>query len=275
VFSVCQKGRGGVPAQLDFVELVPTDTAIATGDDGATLLTRINLGRCFLPSCRQQGQRSSGNNNGGASEQDSSAANNDNNNDNINVCVHVKLAMECQNRASPLTLKSSVLEGLPAPVEVRDEIWRLATETPGPLVQRVSADRLVVKCHVDGSHPLGLLHLTIGAGAGSSTAGKRRRDGSLAPPVQRRPQQQQQEEEGEVFRCSCQVSSSSSSGGGGSRKGKGSSSQPLLGPVSGGGGSEACLHFYACVCALASDEQLASDFATFINYSPKGIEPKF
>lgn len=56
VFSVCHRGRGATATQLGFVELVPTDTAIATGD-GATLLTRINLGRCFLPSCRQ-GQRS-------------------------------------------------------------------------------------------------------------------------------------------------------------------------------------------------------------------------
>ncbi|XP_059906523.1 uncharacterized protein C2orf42 homolog isoform X1 [Gadus macrocephalus] len=239
VFSVCQKGRSSAPVQLGFVELVPTDTAIATSE-GATLLTRINLGRCFLPSCRQQAQRSNAIPSGQLMGDDGSPGGPDSS-DNNNVCVHVKQAMECQSLASPLSLKSTVLEGLPVPVEVRDELWRLATETPGPLVQRVSADRLVVKCHSDPNHPLGLLHLTIG----SSTAG-RSRDGHV-------PQQE------EAFHCSCQVSA---------RKGKGASSQAQLGSA---GGPEPCLHFYACVCALASDEQLASDYHAFINYTPKVI----
>ncbi|CAL8320285.1 unnamed protein product [Lota lota] len=255
VFSVCQKGRGSAPVQLGFVELVPTDTAIATGE-GATLLTRINLGRCFLPSCRQQGQRSNANPSARLTGDDGTSGPDSSDN---NVCVHVKQAMECQSLASPLTLKSTILEGLLAPVEVRDQLWRLATETPGPLVQRVSADRLVVKCHSNSNHPLGLLHLTIGAsaahGSGAAAAAKGR-GGCL------RQQQQQQQQQEEVFRCSCQASV---------RKGKGTSSQS---PPGSAGGSEPCLHFYACVCALASDQQLASDFHAFINYSPKGESRK-
>uniref|UniRef100_A0A4W6CWF1 Chromosome 2 open reading frame 42 n=1 Tax=Lates calcarifer TaxID=8187 RepID=A0A4W6CWF1_LATCA len=180
VFSVCHRGRGATATQLGFVELVPTDTAIATGD-GATLLTRINLGRCFLPSCRQ-GQ---------------------------NLCIHIKQAIECRSCATPLTLKSSVLEGLQASIQAREELWRLATESPGPLVQRISKDTLVVKCHTDSHHPLGLLHLTVGAAGG------------FHPPA--------------------------------------SSATP-----------QPCLHFYACVCAFASDEKLASEFAAFINYTSSG-----
>uniref|UniRef100_A0A4W6CWR8 Chromosome 2 open reading frame 42 n=1 Tax=Lates calcarifer TaxID=8187 RepID=A0A4W6CWR8_LATCA len=189
VFSVCHRGRGATATQLGFVELVPTDTAIATGD-GATLLTRINLGRCFLPSCRQ-GQ---------------------------NLCIHIKQAIECRSCATPLTLKSSVLEGLQASIQAREELWRLATESPGPLVQRISKDTLVVKCHTDSHHPLGLLHLTVGAG-GLSEASKSERKGR-------------------------EVQHSATP-------------QP-------------CLHFYACVCAFASDEKLASEFAAFINYTSSG-----
>ncbi|XP_029921701.1 uncharacterized protein C2orf42 homolog [Myripristis murdjan] len=235
VFSVCQRGRGNAATQLGFVELVPTDTAIATGD-GATLLTRINLGHCFLPSCRQhqrstQGQSQSAAN---ASKQGSSSD---------SLCMHIKQAMECQSHATPLKLKSSVLEGLQASVEAKEELWRLATESPGPLVQRVSKDVLVVKCHTDSNHPLGLLHLTVGAGEISKMEG-RGREGH----------QQQQA----VYHCACQVSTRRAKPDG--------TGQP------GSSSSDPCLHFYACVCAFASDDKLASDFAAFINYSSSGVQ---
>uniref|UniRef100_A0A3B4ZRD6 Putative treble-clef zinc-finger domain-containing protein n=1 Tax=Stegastes partitus TaxID=144197 RepID=A0A3B4ZRD6_9TELE len=217
VFSVCHRGRGATATQWGFVELVPTDTAIAT-TDGATLLTCINLGRCFLPSCRQ-GQRS---NQG-------------------DLCIHIKQAIECRNRATPLTLKSSILEGLQASIQAREELWRLATESPGPLVQRVSKDTLVVKCHTDSHHPLGLLHLTVGAG-GLSEALKSDKS---------------------VFHCACQVSTKRNKpdGAGGSV-----SSHPSPSSAT----SQPCLHFYACVCAFASDEKLASEFAAFINFTSSG-----
>uniref|UniRef100_A0A3Q3AH93 Chromosome 2 open reading frame 42 n=1 Tax=Kryptolebias marmoratus TaxID=37003 RepID=A0A3Q3AH93_KRYMA len=171
VFSVCHRGRPAAATQWGFVELVPTDTAIATGD-GATLLTRINLGRCFLPSCRQ-GQRSN--------QSDSAAAKPSFD----SLCIHIKQAIECQSSTTPLTLKSSVLEGLQVSIQAREELWRLATQSPGPLVQRVSKDTMVVKCHTDSHHPLGLLHLTVGAGGLSET----------------------QKSERSVFHCSCQNNS--------------------------------------------------------------------
>lgn len=236
VFSVCHRGRGSALTQLGFVELVPTDTAIAT--DGATLLTRINLGHCFVPSCRQ-GQRSTGSgepeSRSGAPKQSSDS-----------LCVHIKQAVECRSCATPLPFKSSILEGLRASVQAREELWSLATESPGPLVQRVSRDTLVVKCHADSQHPLGLLHLTVGAGG-------------LAKPGAK-GERRSREQSGAVFHCMCQP---------GGRKSR-------AGADGGGGGSanpavpEPCLHFYACVCAFASDEQLASEFAAFINYSSSG-----
>uniref|UniRef100_A0A3Q1F0S1 Chromosome 2 open reading frame 42 n=1 Tax=Acanthochromis polyacanthus TaxID=80966 RepID=A0A3Q1F0S1_9TELE len=221
VFSVCHRGRGATATQWGFVELVPTDTAIATGD-GATLLTRINLGRCFLPSCRQ-GQRS----NQGESESVAAKQSSD------SLCIHIKQAIECRNRATPLTLKSSTLEGLQASIQAREELWRLATESPGPLVQRVSKDTLVVKCHTDSHHPLGLLHLTVGAGG-------------LSDPLKT---------DRSVFHCACQSSMRRNKPG-----------------ADGAVTSQPCLHFYACVCAFASDEKLASEFAAFINYTSRGTK---
>lgn len=239
VFSVCHRGRGATATHLGFVELVPTDTAIATGD-GATLLTRINLGRCFVPSCRQ-GQRSNQN------ESESRATESKQSSDSL--CIHIKQAIECHSCASPLTFKSSVLEGLQVSIQARAELWRLATESPGPLVQRVTKDTLVVKCHTDSQHPLGLLHLTVGAG-GLSEGSK----------IEKRSKEQQQA----IFHCACQLISKRSKGGGATAVGPSwypplSSAVPTL-----------CLHFYACVCAFASDEKLSAEFAAFINYSLNG-----
>uniref|UniRef100_A0AAQ4NT78 Putative treble-clef zinc-finger domain-containing protein n=1 Tax=Gasterosteus aculeatus aculeatus TaxID=481459 RepID=A0AAQ4NT78_GASAC len=243
VFSVRHRGRGSTATQLGFVELVPTDTAIATGD-GATLLTRINLGRCFLPSCRQ-GQRS----HRGEAESGTAASKQPPD----SLCVHIKQAIECSAFSTPLTLKSSVLDGLQASIQARKELWRLATESPGPLVQRVAKGTLVVKCHVDSQHPLGLLHLTVGAG-GLSEGVKSERKG--------------REQQHAVFHCACQVGGRRSKAGVDAAGG----SADLHPPPSGPDPSQPCLHFYACVCALASDEKLASEFAAFIKYTPNGVQ---
>ncbi|XP_026209598.1 uncharacterized protein C2orf42 homolog isoform X2 [Anabas testudineus] len=241
VFSVCHRGRGATATQFGFVELVPTDTAIATGD-GATLLTRINLGRCFLPSCRQ-GQRSNQGEAESASKQSSDS-----------LCIHIKQAIECQRCATPLTLKSSILEGLQVSIQAREELWRLATESPGPLVQRVSRDTLVVKCDTDSRHPLGLLHLTVGAGGlcdGVKSERRCREAQSLS-----------------VFHCACQSSSRRSKPGV-----DGAAASTNCHPPSSSTSPQPCLHFYACVCAFASDEKLASEFAAFINYTSIGQQP--
>lgn len=232
VFSVCHRGRPSTTTQWGFVELVPTDTAIATGD-GATLLTRINLGRCFLPSCRQ-GQR--------LHQSDSATAQPPSD----SLCIHIKQAIECRSCATPLTFKSSVLEGLQVSIEAREELWRLATQSPGPLVQRVSKDTLVVKCHTDSLHPLGLLHLTVGAPGLSET----------------------HKCETSVFHCSCQISSRRNKPGvDGAAGAVGSTPLPSL------GSSQPCLHFYACVCAFTSNDKLASEFAAFINCTSSGTVP--
>ncbi|KAJ8338659.1 hypothetical protein SKAU_G00354450 [Synaphobranchus kaupii] len=245
VFSVRQRGRG--PEQRGFVELALTDTAIATAD--GTVLTRVSLGRCFLSACRQ-GRGSSG---GPAA---ANAAQPRPQQRPESPCAHVKQAMECHAQATPLPLKSSVLDSLQASAQAREDLWRLATESPGPLVQRVSRGTLAVKCHVSEAHPLGLLHLTVGArGDGKNREGQRAH-----------------------FHCACQ-------GAGPARRGAGAGARggelgEGLGEVRGQGlppgyssvPPEACLHFLACVCAFASDDKLANEFAAFLNYDTNGVQ---
>ncbi|XP_024154764.2 uncharacterized protein C2orf42 homolog isoform X1 [Oryzias melastigma] len=218
VFSVCHRGRGR--SQWGFVELVPTDTAIATGD-GTTLLTRINLGRCFLPYCKQS-QRLNQREADPAAVKPSSDS----------LCIHIRQAIECQSRATPLTLKSSVLDSLQVSAELREELWKLAIFSPGPLVQQVSKDTLVVKCQPDSHHPLGLLHFRVNS-ACPSEASKGERS---------------------VFHCACQVCARSGKPGanGAGREHPACSTLP-----------QPCLHFYACVWAFASSKKLTPEFAAF------------
>ncbi|XP_056108937.1 uncharacterized protein C2orf42 homolog isoform X2 [Rhinichthys klamathensis goyatoka] len=231
VFSVRQRGRGF--EQRGFVELVLTDTAITTAD--GTLLTRVNLGRCFMPSCQENESESTVE---GSHQQVSQTSK--------SPCTHVKQAMECQTQATPLPLKSSVLEALVATSQAKEELWRLATETPGPLVQRVSKGTLIVKCQPGEAHPLGLLHLTVGL-----SSVKEKTEGA-AP-----------------FRCACYTPNAKGDLGGRSGshpnvKEREKSHEHSL--------PEHCLHFYACVCAFTSDEKLATEFSAFLNYNMNGLQ---
>lgn len=228
VFSVRQRGRGS--EHRGFVELVLTDTAITTAD--GTVLTRVNVGRCYMPSCQQNESESTVE---GGHQQESPPSK--------SPCTHVKQAMECQTQATPLPLKSSVLEALVASSQAKEELWRLATETPGPLVQRVSKGTLIVKCQPGEAHPLGLLHLTVGV------SGFKEKTKATAP-----------------FRCACYAASVkrdlvARSGGQSYAQGDISHGHSL---------PECCLHFYACVCAFRSDEKLTSEFSAFLNYNMNG-----
>ncbi|XP_048874684.1 uncharacterized protein C2orf42 homolog isoform X1 [Brienomyrus brachyistius] len=253
VFSLRQRGRGA--EQRGFVELTVTDTTIATED--GTVLTRISLGRCFVPAClRGQGQgqgqalspeQAAGTGQGLDPQQQQPES----------PCVHVKRAMECQTDATPLPLKSSVLDSMQAPVWAKEEVWQLATESASPLVQRVSRGTLVVKCHISEQHPLGLLHVTVGSVPGATKADLPLRERSLAD-----------------FHCACQAVHPRI--GFGVRENEEQESQlppnkPPAPPVSSSfSAQEPCLHFYACVCAIASDDKLAAEFADFLGCSYNG-----
>ena len=77
------------------------------------------------------------------------------------ACPHVNAAIECIKDAQPLSLKNSVLNSLQASNDIKQAIWLLATETTGPLVQRVSKSVMVVKCKPNLKQPLGFLHFAF------------------------------------------------------------------------------------------------------------------
>lgn len=77
----------------------------------------------------------------------------------LTQCSHLAASINSFTEAAPLTLKNSMLNNLPLPNKTRQSIWTLATQSSGPLVQRVSKQNLVVKCKMSAKNPLGLLHI--------------------------------------------------------------------------------------------------------------------
>ena len=79
----------------------------------------------------------------------------------MSACQHIQAALRCYAEAQPLTLRNSILSSLNVNNEMKQEIWLLATETSGPLVQRVSKNIMAVKCKASPKHPLGYLHFSF------------------------------------------------------------------------------------------------------------------
>ncbi|XP_078095387.1 uncharacterized protein C2orf42 homolog isoform X2 [Mustelus asterias] len=202
VYSVRLRDRG--PDYRGFVELGTTE-AIQTVE--GTIITHIT-GRCLVPTCFK------------VSSQEVSE----------NQCQHVKLAMECHMEATPHTLKSSVLNSLHVSAETKQAIWTLATESSGPLVQRITKSIMVVKCKASPKHSLGFLHVSFHEKARMKGVTERK------------------------FYCSCQTFKASKPG---SNKGE---------------SPKRCIHFYACVCAFASDEKLGQEFSYFVNFDSAGLQ---
>ncbi|KAM6036883.1 uncharacterized protein C2orf42 homolog isoform 2-T2 [Theristicus caerulescens] len=205
VYSVRQRDRG--PDYRCFVELGVSETAIQTVD--GTIITQLSSGRCYVPSCLKAATQ-------GVVE---------------NQCQHVKLALNCQTEATPLTLKSSVLNSMQASPETKQTIWQLATEPTGPLVQRITKNILVVKCKASQKHSLGYLHASFAQKMSAKTLADHR------------------------FSCSCQAL----------KPGKGGPAEEEAPPPR-------CIHFFACICAFASDESLAQEFADFLAYDSSGLK---
>ncbi|KAM6113299.1 LOW QUALITY PROTEIN: uncharacterized protein C2orf42 homolog [Phoenicopterus ruber ruber] len=210
VYSVRQRDRG--PDYRCFVELGVSATAIQTVD--GTIITQLSSGRCYVPACLKAAAQ-------GVVE---------------NQCQHVKLALNCQTEATPLTLKSSVLNSMQASPETKQTIWQLATEPTGPLVQRITKNVLVVKCKASQKHSLGYLHASFAQKASAKTPAEHR------------------------FSCSCQALKPGKAGPAEEEPPPPSSPPPR------------CIHFFACICAFASDESLAQEFADFLAYDAGGLK---
>ncbi|KAM6220801.1 uncharacterized protein C2orf42 homolog isoform 2-T2 [Rhynchocyon petersi] len=202
VYSVRQRDRG--PDYRCFVELGVSETTIQTVD--GTIITQLSSGRCYVPSCLKAATQ-------GVVE---------------NQCQHIKLAVGCQVEATPLTLKSSILNAMQASPETKQTIWQLATEPTGPLVQRITKNILVVKCKASQKHSLGYLHASFVQKISTKNMPERR------------------------FFCSCQTLKSH----------KSSVSKDEI--------AQRCIHFFACICAFASDETLAQEFSEFLNFDSSG-----
>lgn len=137
VFSVRLRDRG--PDYRGFVQLplVQDTSGNPTSDVDPQILSQA--ANCYVDSCKRNVLL-------GLQEQ---------------ACPHIKAAIESNTETIPLTLKNSVLNSLQVSNETKQAIWLLATETTGPLVQRVTKNIMVVKCKANPKQPLGFLHFSF------------------------------------------------------------------------------------------------------------------
>lgn len=77
------------------------------------------------------------------------------------LCVHIDSAIRSQSIGTPINIKKDIINDLKTSKEIKADLWLLASEKEGPLVQRVSRTVMVVKCQVTPKHPLGYLHFAF------------------------------------------------------------------------------------------------------------------
>ncbi|XP_077992498.1 uncharacterized protein C2orf42-like [Glandiceps talaboti] len=200
VFSVRLRDRG--PDYRGFVQLPLAPDLQAAQPATVDNSVLGQTGRCFVDACQRPLTQ------GGVVE---------------TPCNHIKLALQCTQDALPLTLKNSVLNSLPVSNEVKQAIWLLATETTGPLVQRVTKNIMVVKCKTNPKQPLGFLHFSFTENT--------RKGGVIE----------------KKFHCTCRAFKN----------------LKTIGQVE--EHKRRCVHFYACICAFASDDKLTEEFTYYIN----------
>ncbi|XP_033208403.1 uncharacterized protein C2orf42 homolog [Belonocnema kinseyi] len=209
VFSVRVRDKG--PDYRGFVQL----PLINASNEISSLITQTTA-LCFVDSCERSFDTSV-----------LKCHEKDNVTDSVSSCQHIQAAFRCYAEAQPLTLKNSILLSLNVNNEMKQEIWLLATETSGPLVQRVSKHIMAVKCKATPKHPLGYLHFSFF-------------NTKLKDRVEHR------------FFCSCTAFKASKS-----MTDKTDSSNSTQ--------NKRCVHFYACICAFASEEKLSEEFEYYIN----------
>ncbi|XP_011877928.1 PREDICTED: uncharacterized protein C2orf42 homolog [Vollenhovia emeryi] len=208
VFSVRVKDKG--PDYRGFVQLPLINSAIL--NNTITTLISQTTALCFVDSCERSFHTSVLK----CHEKDYSNT--------VFPCQHIQTALKCYAEAQPLTLKNSILSSLNVDNEIKQDIWLLATDTSGPLVQRVSKNVMAVKCKASPKHPLGYLHFSFFVS-------------KLKDRVEHR------------YFCSCTTF-------------KGITKIDDKGDFSTSSSSESkrCVHFYACICAFASDPKLTEEF---------------
>ncbi|KAG0721781.1 hypothetical protein GWK47_045756 [Chionoecetes opilio] len=141
IYSVRVRDKG--PDYRGFVQIPLIQSVDGSGDIfigteplGDPMLLLQMGARCYVEPCLRKSQQPS-------------------------LCSHIRAASNCYKDAMSLTLKNSALNSLPIPQAIKTDIWQLATDTPGPLVQRVSKNIMVVKCKPEALYPLGFLHFSF------------------------------------------------------------------------------------------------------------------
>ena len=135
VYSVRLRDRG--PDYRGFVQLPLVQDLEGNPTDAVDPAIVASAARCYVESCSQTASPG------------------------IEPCAHIKSSIACGTEATPLTLKNSVLNSLQVSSDIKQSIWLLATETTGPLVQRVTKNIMVVKCKPSTKQPLGFLHFAF------------------------------------------------------------------------------------------------------------------
>ncbi|XP_067939869.1 uncharacterized protein C2orf42 homolog isoform X2 [Watersipora subatra] len=142
-------------------------------------------------------------------------------NDGLDPCFHIQSSVEALDEATPLTFKNSILNSMSISSDMRQQIWTYATDKPGPLVQRVAKNIMAVKTSVSIRNPLGYLHFTF------------------------HPNKKDEKR----FVCTCREAKVA---------------KVSMSDIENGGECtykiQRCVHFYACICVFASDEQLSKEF---------------
>lgn len=141
VFSVRLRDRG--PDYRGFIQLPLVQSLDGSPAPIVDPVILSQAARCYVDSCSRNTNTS-----GQVGLQE-------------DACIHIKAAIDCSLEAQPLTLKNSILNSLQVSNETKQAIWLLATETTGPLVQRVTKNIMVVKCKPNPKQPLGFLHFAF------------------------------------------------------------------------------------------------------------------
>lgn len=138
---------------------------------------------------------------------------------------------------------------------MKQEIWLLATETSGPLVQRVSKNIMAVKCKASPKHPLGYLHFSLFVTklkdriehryfCSCSTFKVIERKDLLNSTISQKNY---------TYKYNCKFMQGIA---------KTTADKADSGQLS---QNKRCVHFYACICAFASDVKLSEEFSYYIN----------
>lgn len=203
VFSVRLRDKG--PDYRDFVKIT---TNLIDGGDGN--LSTTQSAQCFVEMCPK---------------------NNAFNLLPITTCQHIQASLSCHTESEVLPIKASLIHSLNIPVDLKDELWNMVTDSAQdhqelqyPIVQRVSKTIFVVKCAAIEKFPLGFLHCSV-----VETRNK-------AGNVERK------------FLCPCRKIKQNHSAEGANKE-------------------SMCVHFYACILAFISDEKFMNEFSYHIQAS--------